>query len=630
MENASKSFQNKVLFRNASFYMQEGEKVALIGKNGGGKSTLLRVIAGEEELDRGTVVKKRNLKIAYLPQETKFPEEESVLQALIKHFSIQNTVEEKEAFGKKIIQELGLLDYDAPCKTLSGGQKKQLALLAVLNGEPDLLLLDEPTNHIDEEVSEWLEGKLSQFKGSILLVSHDRYFLDTVCNRIVELEREAFISYDCKYDAYLEEKANRLSAEVAKERARQNLLRKELAWVRRGAKARSTKQKARLDRYEKLSEMHGPTEEEELNLSSIYTRLGKSTIFLKDISKGYEDKCLFSHFSYNFLRNDRIGIIGKNGVGKSTLMKVILGEISPDSGTVEIGQTVRIAYFRQENEELNDEERVIDSIKDIADYLPTTEGLISAAQMAERFLFTPEMQFAPIGKLSGGEKRRLYLLRILMSAPNVLFLDEPTNDLDIASLMVLEDFLDHFSGIVLIISHDRYFLDRTVNRLFAFQENGRIRQFEGGYTDYQVALLSESLPKEGRDGKESSESTKGNKNGKNEDKNGKNGIRNGMNGEEADKQARAESAGKSRRNERALKMSYREQKDYETIEEEIGKLEEKIEELDKLSVENARDFIRLQEIQKEKEEAENLLSEKWERWEYLSDLAERIEKGEKA
>ena len=633
MENASKSFQNKVLFRNASFYMQEGEKVALIGKNGGGKSTLLRVIAGEEELDRGTVVKKRNLKIAYLPQETKFPEEESVLQALIKHFSIQSAVEEKEAFGKKIMQELGLLEYDAPCKTLSGGQKKQLALLAVLNGEPDLLLLDEPTNHIDEEVSEWLEGKLSQFKGSILLVSHDRYFLDTVCNRIVELEREAFISYDCKYDAYLEEKANRLSAEVAKERARQNLLRKELAWVRRGAKARSTKQKARLDRYEKLSEMHGPTEEEELNLSSIYTRLGKSTIFLKDISKSYEDKCLFSHFSYNFLRNDRIGIIGKNGVGKSTLMKVIQGEISPDSGTVEIGQTVRIAYFRQENEELNDEERVIDSIKDIADYLPTTEGLISAAQMAERFLFTPEMQFAPIGKLSGGEKRRLYLLRILMSAPNVLFLDEPTNDLDIASLMVLEDFLDHFSGIVLIISHDRYFLDRTVNRLFAFQENGRIRQFEGGYTDYQVALLSESLPKEGRDGKESSESTKGNKNGKNEDKNGKNGIRNGMNGEEADKQARAESAGKSRRNERALKMSYREQKDYETIEEEIGKLEEKIEELDKLSIENARDFIRLQELQKEKEEAENLLSEKWERWErweYLSDLAERIEKGEKA
>ena len=370
-----------------------------------------------------------------------------------------------------------------------------------------------------------------------------------------------------------------------------------------------------MDRYEKLSQMHGPTEEEELNLSSIYTRLGKSTIFLKDICKSYEEKCLFSHFSYNFLRNDRIGIIGKNGVGKSTLMKVILGEITPDSGTVEIGQTVRIAYFRQENEELNDEERVIDSIKEIADYLPTTEGLISAAQMAERFLFTPEMQFAPIGKLSGGEKRRLYLLRILMSAPNVLFLDEPTNDLDIASLMVLEDFLDHFSGIVLMISHDRYFLDRTVNRLFAFQEEGRIRQFEGGYTDYQVALLSESLSEEGRGGKESSESTKGNKNGKNE--------------EEANKQAGTESGGKSRRKERALKMSYREQKDYETIEEEIGKLEEKIEELDRLSVENARDFVRLQELQKEKEEAERLLSEKWERWEYLSDLAERIETGEK-
>lgn len=614
VENASKSFQNKVLFRDASFYMQEGEKLALIGKNGGGKSTLLRVIAGEEELDRGTVIKKRNLKIAYLSQETKFPEEEPVLQALIKNFSLQNSQEEKEAFGKKIMQELGLLDYDAPCKLLSGGQKKQLALLAVLNVEPDLLLLDEPTNHIDEEVSEWLEGKLSQFKGSILLVSHDRYFLDTVCNRIVELEREEFISYDCKYDEYLEEKANRLSAEVAKERARQNLLRKELAWVRRGAKARSTKQKARLDRYEKLSEMHGPTEEEELNLSSIYTRLGKSTIFLKEISKSYEEKCLFSQFSYNFLRNDRIGIIGKNGVGKSTLMKVILGEITPDSGTVEIGQTVRIAYFRQENEELNDEERVIDSIKDIADYLPTTEGLISAAQMAERFLFTPEMQFAPIGKLSGGEKRRLYLLRILMSAPNVLFLDEPTNDLDIASLMVLEDFLDHFSGIVLMISHDRYFLDRTVNRLFIFQENGRIRQFEGGYTDYQVALLSESL--EGN----STETNSGRKQGA---KDGKSGV-------DSDKQVEQEGKSKSWRKERALKMSYQEKKDYETIEDDIGMLEEKIEELDKLSVENARDFVRLQELQKEKEETERLLSEKWARWEYLSDLAERIEAGEKA
>ena len=614
VENASKSFQNIVLFRDASFYMQEGEKLALIGKNGGGKSTLLRVIAGEEELDRGTVIKKRNLKIAYLSQETKFPEEEPVLQALIKNFSLQNSQEEKEAFGKKIMQELGLLDYDAPCKLLSGGQKKQLALLAVLNVEPDLLLLDEPTNHIDEEVSEWLEGKLSQFKGSILLVSHDRYFLDTVCNRIVELEREEFISYDCKYDEYLEEKANRLSAEVAKERARQNLLRKELAWVRRGAKARSTKQKARLDRYEKLSEMHGPTEEEELNLSSIYTRLGKSTIFLKEISKSYEEKCLFSQFSYNFLRNDRIGIIGKNGVGKSTLMKVILGEITPDSGTVEIGQTVRIAYFRQENEELNDEERVIDSIKDIADYLPTTEGLISAAQMAERFLFTPEMQFAPIGKLSGGEKRRLYLLRILMSAPNVLFLDEPTNDLDIASLMVLEDFLDHFSGIVLMISHDRYFLDRTVNRLFIFQENGRIRQFEGGYTDYQVALLSESL--EGN----STETNSGRKQGA---KDGKSGV-------DSDKQVEQEGKSKSWRKERALKMSYQEKKDYETIEDDIGMLEEKIEELDKLSVENARDFVRLQELQKEKEETERLLSEKWERWEYLSDLAERIEAGEKA
>lgn len=391
-----------------------------------------------------------------------------------------------------------------------------------------------------------------------------------------------------------------MSIAVAKERARQNLLRKELEWVRRGAKARSTKQKARLERYEKLSQMHGPSEEEELKLSSIYTRLGKSTIFIDDLSKKYGDKELFSHFSYHFLRNDRIGIIGKNGAGKSSLMKSILGEVPVDSGKVEIGQTVKIAYFRQENEELKEEERVIDSIKDIADYLPTTEGLISAEQMAERFLFTPEMQFAPIAKLSGGEKRRLYLLRILMSAPNVLFLDEPTNDLDIASLMVLEDFLDHFSGIVLTISHDRYFLDRTVNRLFVFQENGQIRQFEGGYTDYQVELFRE---------------------------------KSANNNPVAEKQA-AETEGtekkeKSWRGERALKMSYQERKDYESIEEDIAKLEEELNELDKSSVENAHDFVFLQELQLKKEEVERKLSEKWERWEYLSALQERIEAGEK-
>ena len=463
-----------------------------------------------------------------------------------------------------------------------------------------MLLLDEPTNHIDEEIAEWLENKLMQFKGSILLVSHDRYFLDSVCNRIVELDDNRFISYDCKYDRYLEEKANHMSIAVAKERARQNLLRKELEWVRRGAKARSTKQKARLERYEKLSQMHGPSEEEELKLSSIYTRLGKSTIFIDDLSKKYGDKELFSHFSYHFLRNDRIGIIGKNGAGKSSLMKSILGEVPVDSGKVEIGQTVKIAYFRQENEELKEEERVIDSIKDIADYLPTTEGLISAEQMAERFLFTPDMQFAPIAKLSGGEKRRLYLLRILMSAPNVLFLDEPTNDLDIASLMVLEDFLDHFSGIVLTISHDRYFLDRTVNRLFVFQENGQIRQFEGGYTDYQVELFREKSANNNPVAEKKTAETEG-----------------------------TEKKETSWRGERALKMSYQERKDYESIEEDIAKLEEELNELDKSSVENAHDFVFLQELQLKKEEVERKLSEKWERWEYLSALQERIEAGEK-
>lgn len=602
VENASKSFQNKRLFHKANFFMQEGEKVALIGKNGGGKSTLLRIIAGEEELDEGTVVKKRGLKLAYLPQETRFSEEEELLPALCKSFTEEIPETEKEAMGKRILQELGFSDFTISCAKLSGGQKKQLALLSVLSVEPDLLLLDEPTNHIDEEVSEWLEERLKRFKGSILLVTHDRYFLDSICNRIVELDREQFISYDCKYDAYLEEKAERLSGELAKERARQNLLRKELAWVRRGAKARSTKQKARLDRYEKLSSMHGPTEEEELQLSSVFTRLGKSTILIEDLGKSYGDKLLFSHFDYHFLRNDRIGIVGKNGVGKSTLIKTIFGEIPPDTGRVECGQTVRIAYFRQENEELNEKERVIDSIRDIADYLPTTDGLISASQMAERFLFTPEMQFAPIEKLSGGEKRRLYLLRILMSAPNVLFLDEPTNDLDISSLMVLEDFLDHFAGIVLTISHDRYFLDRTVNRLFVFEGDGHIRRFEGGYTDYQVQLLRESKEQEAE------------------------AVRSG---EKERKESSTPSSEKSWKKERALKMTYQEKKDYETIEEEISRLEEKVQELDRESAENARDFLRLQEIQKEKEETEKTLTEKWERWEYLSALQEKIEAGEK-
>ena len=602
VENASKSFQNKRLFHKANFFMQEGEKVALIGKNGGGKSTLLRIIAGKEELDEGTVVKKRGLKLAYLPQETRFSEEEELLPALCKSFTEEIPETEKEAMGKRILQELGFSDFTISCAKLSGGQKKQLALLSVLSVAPDLLLLDEPTNHIDEEVSEWLEERLKRFKGSILLVTHDRYFLDSICSRIVELDREQFISYDCKYDAYLEEKAERLSGELAKEKARQNLLRKELAWVRRGAKARSTKQKARLDRYEKLSSMHGPTEEEELQLSSVFTRLGKSTILIEDLGKSYGDKLLFSHFDYHFLRNDRIGIVGKNGVGKSTLMKTIFGEIPPDTGRVECGQTVRIAYFRQENEELNEKERVIDSIRDIADYLPTTDGLISASQMAERFLFTPEMQFAPIEKLSGGEKRRLYLLRILMSAPNVLFLDEPTNDLDISSLMVLEDFLDHFAGIVLTISHDRYFLDRTVNRLFVFEGDGHIRRFEGGYTDYQVQLLRESKEQE---------------------------VESVKSGEKERKENSAPSSEKSWKKERALKMSYQEKKDYETIEEEISRLEEKVQELDRESAENARDFLRLQEIQKEKEETEKTLTEKWERWEYLSALQEKIEAGEK-
>ena len=486
IEHLRKVYTERQIFDDTDFSIQEGEKVALIGINGTGKSTLLRILAGLEEPDDGTMAMRRDLELRYLPQTPAFDPEDTILEAIVHDNEGHQHVWDLETEAKKFLSKLGENDFSRKIGELSGGQKKRVALASVLLSTADFLILDEPTNHLDGAMSEWLEDYLKRYKGTLLMVTHDRNFLDEICNRIVELDQGKLYSYKANYAGYLSLKAERMDIARAKERTRQNILRNELKWVMRGAKARTTKQKGRLQRYEKLSAMHGPTEEEELKLSSIKTRLGKSPIELDEVCKSYGNHHLLDHFSYHFLRNDRIGIIGPNGAGKSTLIKMITGWDTPDSGEIRIGQTVRIGYFSQENEALDGSQRVIDAMTSIGEYVHTVDGLISASNMLDRFLFPPSVQYMKVEKLSGGEKRRLYLLRVLMSEPNVLILDEPTNDLDIRTMTILEDYLDHFDGIVITVSHDRYFLDRVVNRIFSFEGNGHIAQYEGGYTDYQV------------------------------------------------------------------------------------------------------------------------------------------------
>jgi len=484
IEHFSKVYTERQLFDDTDFYLQEGEKAALIGINGSGKSTLLKIVAGLEEPDQGRLVMRRGLSIRFLPQNPEFHPEDSILEAVLRDNEGKQHVYNLEAEAKKMLTKLGIEDLTARMGTLSGGQRKRIALASTLLSTADLLILDEPTNHLDGEMSEWLESYLKAFKGSLLMVTHDRYFLDSVCDRIMELDQGKIYSYKANYEGYLELKAERMDIAKAQERTRQNILRNELKWIRRGAKARTTKQKGRIQRYEKLSEMHGPVEDAELKLSSISSRIGKTTIEIDNVSKGFGDKTLIRDFTYYFLRNDRVGIIGPNGSGKSTLLKMITGREMPDQGEIRIGQTIKIGYFSQENEDLDGDQRVIDAVKSIAEYVPTVDGSISASVMLDRFLFPPSQQYMLVSKLSGGEKRRLYLLQVLMSAPNVLILDEPTNDLDIRTMTILEDYLDQFQGIVITVSHDRYFLDRCVNRIFAFEGNGKISQYEGGFTDY--------------------------------------------------------------------------------------------------------------------------------------------------
>ena len=612
VDNITKSYGVRKLFDEASFYLAEGEKAGILGINGTGKSTLLKIIAGLEEPDEGRVICANHVVMGYLPQNPEFDPRLSVVDAVVKqvldarkakgedesHLALEEATIAAEA--KNMLTRLGVYEFDAKCGILSGGQKKRLALVAVLMSPSDILILDEPTNHLDNAMADWLEEQLKKYRGAIVMVTHDRYFLDSVANRIVEVDKGKIYSYDANYSGYLELKTQREEIEEASWRKRNSILRVELEWVKRGARARSTKQKARLERYETLKNMEAPQRDGSVELSSVASRLGKTTIELNGVSKSYDGNCLLNDFTYIFLKNDRVGFIGKNGCGKSTLMKMIVGKETPDIGDITIGQTVRIGYFGQEIDEeiMNPSQRVIDYIRDTAEYIDTPDGKITAARMLERFLFMGEDQYGYLGKLSGGERRRLYLCKVLMEAPNVLVLDEPTNDLDITTLQILEDYLDAFGGIVIVVSHDRYFLDRTVGRIFAFGDDGRLIQSEGGYTDYVNRFgtsIFDNDEKTKADIKSSAIAT-----------------------EKVDKTNWK--AGQTKK----LKFTYMEQKEYETIEEDIRLLEEKIESLEKEIPKHSTNFVKLNELMKEKEACESALEEKMERWMYLEELAAKI------
>lgn len=590
--NVTKAHTDKVLLSNADFSIDDKEKIGIIGINGTGKSTLLQILAGVQEADEGEIVMGNHVVINYLPQNPEFPEGITIYDYVAQLNATEGAHWEIEGESKRILNILGFDNYDAVVANLSGGQKKKVALAAALLKPCDILILDEPTNHLNNAMVLWLENYLKARKGALIMVTHDRYFLDRVCNKIVEIDKGKLYSYETNFAGFLELKSQREDMELATYQKNKNILRSELEWIRRGAQARSTKQKARIERFEALSATNKrPEQQAKVEMSSVSSRLGKKTIEVNQVSKAFGERTLFSDFSYIFLRTDRIGIVGDNGAGKSTLMKIIVGEIEPDNGYVEIGPTVKIGYFSQENEKLDPAMRVIDYIKETAEFVRTEEGLISASKMLERFLFDSTLQYSKIEKLSGGEKRRLYLLKVLMEAPNVLILDEPTNDLDIQTLGILEDYLDNFDGIVITVSHDRYFLDKIAERIFAF-EQGRLVQYEGGYSDYLFKAGNPFEEVAGNSGKKSSKE--------------------------------AAAAYKERPREKKLKFTYAEQKEYETIEQDIEALEEKLNFLENEILKVATDFVKLNELSEEKEETEKALEEKMERYVYLMELAEKI------
>ena len=601
MEHITKAYTDRVLLNDVAFSINENEKIGVIGINGMGKSTLLKVTAGIEPYDEGKISMGKQVKICYLPQTPEFEEGTTVLRAAIADNVNELNQWTIEADARSMLNQLGFYDYDEKVEHMSGGQKKRIALVNALLTPADILILDEPTNHLDNAMSEWLEEYLIGFRGAILMVTHDRYFLDRVATRIVEVDQGKLYSYPGNYSEFVKLKAERQDMALATERKRKSLLRTELEWLGRGARARSTKQKAHIDRIKAMQEIKDIQEEKRVVLDSVASRMGNKTIELENISKSYGNRKLISDYSYIFLKNDRIGIIGPNGCGKTTLLKIINGIVRPDSGTIEIGQTIRIGYFSQENEYMDASMKVIDYVKEVGEYVTTSDGKITASQMLERFLFDGAMQWSKIEKLSGGEKRRLYLMRVLMSAPNVLILDEPTNDLDIQTLTILEDYLDHFDGIIITVSHDRYFLDRIVNRIFSFEGDGKVRQFEGGYSDYLIRKELEGLDTEvslkGHAAATEEQSTKG--------------------------ESSSKDTWKQRKSK--LKFTYKEQREFETIDDDIAKLEEKLETLDAQIAANATNSVKLRELMEKKEETGNALDEKMERWVYLNDLNEKIQ-----
>ncbi len=617
LDHIKKSYTGKLLFQDTSFYLQEGEKVGILGINGTGKSTLLRMIAGLEEPDEGRVIRANNITVQMLSQDPVFEKGETIMDAVMRSHVVGvkkdvTDIPAMEAKAKSMLMKLGFTRFDSLVEELSGGQRKKLALVSVLLHQSDILVLDEPTNHLDAAMSDWLENVLKSYRGTLVMVTHDRYFLDSVSNRIVEIDRGFIYSYDTNYSGFLERKAQREEMQLASERKRRSILRTELEWIQRGARARTTKQKARIERYEELKNRQMATTEGQLQIGSVSSRMGKTTVELHNLYKAYGDKVLLKDFTYLFLRNDRVGFVGENGAGKTTLMKLIAtaagqevgmrGEeaVYPDSGTITIGQTIKIGYYTQEIATdkqagiayMDPEKRVIDYIRDTAEFVQTADGPVSATKMCERFLFDSEQQYSLIGNLSGGQKRRLNLLRVLMEAPNVLIMDEPTNDLDIQTLTILEDYLDSFDGILITVSHDRYFLDRCVRRIFAFEGDGKLKQYEGGYSDYQLRVEMES-------GAEVLQPSNDNK------------------------QAATTKACAPRTH--RLKLSYKEQKEYDTIEEEISALEEKLEKAEKDTITYARDFVKLNEITKEKEALQQQLDEKMDRWMYLEELVAKIQ-----
>ncbi|GAA0097711.1 ABC-F family ATP-binding cassette domain-containing protein [Clostridium perfringens] len=635
LENISKSYSEKILANNVSLGINEGEKIGLIGVNGTGKSSFLKIVAGVEEPDEGTVTKGNRVRIEYLAQTPDYDDNATVLEQVFKGNSeemrilreyeellekidkgevkendserlirLQGKIDalnlwDMESEAKNVLTKLGITNFEEKVGNLSGGQKKRIMLAAALITPCELLILDEPTNHLDNETISWLEEYLNSRKGALLMITHDRYFLDRVTNRILELDRGRLFSYDGNYSVFLEKKMERIAIEKASEEKRQNLMRKELAWVRRGAKARTTKQKARLQRFDELVNQEGFIENENIEISVMGTRLGKKIIEIEHLNKSFGDKKIVDDFNYIVLRRDRIGIVGPNGIGKSTLMGMIEGKVAPDSGEIIKGETVKIACFSQEDTHMHPEMRAIDYIKEAGEYLQTATGeRITASQMCEKFLFDGTLQWTMIGMLSGGERRRLHLLRVLMKAPNVLLLDEPTNDLDIETLNRLEDYLDDFGGVVITVSHDRYFLDRICNKIFSYKGNGKIDIYTGNYGDYLLSKEEEVVNNKEKE-------------------------------VAVDKNKKEPSVDKNKNKGKVLKFSFKEQREFETIDEEIMTLEEKIEELDSLMAKHASEYGRLQELIEEKANVEEELAFKYERWEYLNELAAQIEENKK-